>query len=157
KKIKSDFDCAVNIVFITNFPDYVFQSFVASPAYFIPKPIGREEFTSTFLFLIEKIQKTRDSTFCFKEKYTNDFIFIPVVDVTHIRVESAQKRILKICTTNGDYYGLGRLVDAYHQLEESKFVRIHRKIIVNVDCVKRLTYNLVYLDHDENLPISRKY
>jgi DNA-binding LytR/AlgR family response regulator len=78
--------------------------------------------------------------------FVNDFIFLEALD-----------NYTNIYTTQKKYTINAFLKDLHQQLPEEKFMRIHRSYVVNVDAIKSIDDNLLYLKNNTSIPISKSY
>lgn len=78
--------------------------------------------------------------------YINDFIFLEALD-----------NYTNIYTTPKKYTINAFLKDLHSQLPEERFLRIHRSYVVNIEAVKSIDDNLLYLRNNTSIPISKSY
>lgn len=80
------------------------------------------------------------------------------VPYTAIRYFEARTKQVVLVTATREY-SFYTTLDKLQQSLPTQFVRCHRSFIVNIRCVLRARYNenLLYLEGDEPIPISRSY
>ncbi len=142
------------IVFITAYNQYAIEAFELSACDYLLKPFTRERFHTA----IDKIQtkaKTENGTsnelkidklikdYAPKEeqleriavKLGSKIEIFAVSEITHLQAEGDY---VMIFTGNGKYLKDRTMKYFESRLDENKFVRIHRSIIVNIDEIQRI-------------------
>ena len=136
------------IIFISNFPHYVFDSFSVEALHFIVKPISKTEFENVFVRALHKY-KTLNSTISLKwqsERY--------VIKIGSIKYIEGYKRHITIYATDGTYEALGKIPDLLKELSPHGFIRTHQGFLVNMDYIKRFDPTDVVLFDGTKVMIS---
>lgn len=127
------------IIFISNFPSYVFDAFRVEALHFMVKPISELEFSNVFERALNKY-KSINSTISLKwqnERY--------VVKINTIKYIEGYKRHITVYTDEGIYETLGKIPEMLKLLEPHGFIRTHQGFIVNMDYIKRFDQTDVVL------------
>lgn len=136
------------IIFVSNYPNYVFDAFRVEALHFLVKPISQIEFDNIFNRAISKY-KTLNSTISLKwqnERY--------VIKVNTIKYIEGYKRHITVYTQDGVYETLGKIPDLLHELSPHGFIRTHQGFLVNMDYIKRFDVTDVVLFDDTKVMIS---
>ena len=137
-----------NIVFVTNYPDFVFDSFEVNPYRFWKKPIEFEK-VEALLNLYIKQHKLLAPIMIFD--YDGQKI-IESKDVVYIEGDG---RYCIIRTVNETVRSSKTLSGVLELLPQYCFFRVHKSYAVNLYCVKQISGNEVLLKNGEKVLISR--
>ena len=143
-------DKRVIIIFTTNYPGNVFDSFAAEPLQYLLKPLSRELFMEVMKNALSKIEDSRQKviTFSFDKVIYN----IPVDSIIYFENE---KRLIYIVTeqTTYKFYGKISLLEQHPLL--NGFIHCHRSYLVNPAFIQRIEHDTIILTAGEKIPISR--
>lgn len=139
------------IIFVSNYPHYVFDAFDVEALHFLVKPISPSEFKNVFDRAINKYKKT-NSTISLKwqnERY--------VIKIDTIKYIEGYKRHITFYTQDGAYEAIGKITDILNELSPHGFIRTHQGFIVNMDYIKRFdTTDVVLFDGTKVMISVRK-
>lgn len=140
---------AKTIIFITAYPEIVYDSFEVNTFRFLVKPIDENKFN-----------KALDDFF---KNRVNDKLVIKVngksfiLDLNNITYfESQGRQIIAHCLNNDNITFYSKTSDLDDALDSSRFFRIHRSYTVSLDKVKSFGYDNVVLETGEKVSISAK-
>ena len=137
-----------NIVFVTNFPDFVFDSFEVSPYRFLPKPISDFQITNLMNNFIAK-QKQLSPIIVINNK---ERFIIESKEVIHLEADGKYCKI----KTNHDVYISSKTLSQVHKLlPQHCFYRVHRSFVVNLFCIKSYNDMFITLLNNEKIDIAR--
>ncbi len=148
-KIRS-LDPAAVIIFVTVYPEFVFQGYEVRALDYILKPYKKEKIIASLRSALSTLDLTRET--CFFLDHRRGSLRIPFDMIQYFFSERHQVHIVTADETHSFY---GKLSDLESRLP-SCFVRIHNRYIIN----------LKYLDSPETnraivrtipLPVSRSY
>jgi DNA-binding LytR/AlgR family response regulator len=137
-----------NIVFVTNFPDFVFESFEVNPYRFYKKPISPNEIESMFDFYIRQ-QKALSPIII------NDFDGQKVIASKNIIYLEGDGKYCLIRTVSETVHSSKPLSGVMQMLPQYCFYRIHKSYVVNLYYIDRIDNNLVYFINGEKAVIGR--
>lgn len=139
-------DKRINIVFITNMPQYAVDGYDVAAVGFIVKPIIYSSFRIKMLRILELIRRNEKVVFTVK----GDDVFIPLraSDIRYVEV-SAHKVIFH--TLSGDYNTYGTLKKVEKSLLPYSFVRCNSCYLVNLRYVTSVNGYTVCLGKDKLL------
>lgn len=139
------------IIFISNYPHYVFDSFRVEALHFLVKPISQIEFTNVFNRALSKYSSTNSSIIL---KWQNERYIIKVDSIKYIE---GYKRHITVFTQDGNFEAIGKISDLLEKLSPLGFIRIHQGFIVNMDYIKKFdTTDVVLFDGTKVMISVRK-
>lgn len=138
------------IVFLTAFPEIVFQSFEVNTFRFLLKPINKEDLYRTIDDYLRSVQT--DGFFILN---TNDGTWkIKLSEIVY--VESKNKHT--VIRTVDDQHECCRYIREIEKLlPKDRFIRSHRSCIVSFLHIRNHDNKVVYFDNNERASISRRY
>ncbi|NLZ46027.1 MAG: response regulator transcription factor [Clostridiales bacterium] len=138
----------VTIIFLTGFPEMVFQSFHVNTFRFLTKPIQESKLFNA----LDDFLKTIDEDSLLTLKIHDGILRIQLSEL--IYAESQGKHTL-LRTTEGHYDCLRYLREIENMLPENKFFRCHRSFIVNFEHIKKHDNQNIYFENGEIAKIGR--
>lgn len=136
------------IIFVSNFPHYVFDAFRVEALHFLVKPITSKDFENVFKRALNKY-KMANTTITLKwqsERY--------IVKIDTIKYVEGYKRHITVYTQDGVYESIGKIPELLLQLSPHGFIRTHQGFIVNMDYIKRFDATDVVLFDGTKIMIS---
>lgn len=139
------------IIFVSNYPQYVFDTFKVEPLHFLVKPFSDVDFQNVFLRALSKY-KSQHSTITLKwqsERY--------VIRIDEIKYIEGYRRHVTIYTESDKYEALGKIPDMQKILTPFGFIRTHQGFLVNMDYIKRFDQtDVILLDGTKVMMSVRK-
>ena len=137
------------IVFLTSFPEHVFESFSLNTFRYLVKPINESVLNETLSSFVTIYQTDRkifvsfgDQNYCYN---VDDVIYI-----------EAQRRYTEVTTTAGKQRS-NKGISAYEgEINNPHFFRTHRSFIVNMKYVSNFNHKDITLTNGDWVPISPK-
>jgi len=148
KKVRA-FCPQVITVYISAYPQYVFQSFETEPLNYLLKPIDNNAFNATLDRIIDKYNSYHQAI-AVKNRY--DITNIEIIDICYI--EGYNRKITYHLINGEKMYVRGNLTKAFAQVEKLDFVRCHQGFIVNMKYIKSFDEDEIILVNGERVPIS---
>jgi two-component system LytT family response regulator len=171
---------------VTAYDKYALKAFEVHAADYLLKPINTSRFESAVKYALEQIENHNQKEYSgnikelIKEyfsstdgkKTTNKNYLkkitikrkniIKLIDIDDIEYIESEGDYLNIYARENKHLERGRLHVIEKKLDPSKFVRIHRSVIVNIDKIDKLVSSdhgdyLVYLKSGVKLKMSRNY
>ncbi|WP_042276453.1 LytR/AlgR family response regulator transcription factor [[Clostridium] dakarense] len=136
------------IIFVTAYPDFVFQGYEVKAFNYILKPYTSEKIGQVLDSALEELDYIKDKFYIVELKSGTKKI-----NLNNTLYFTSDKRKVNAVTLTGN-------IDFYDKLDElennlpSFFVRIHQRYLVNINFVSSVESNSLTIN-DENLPISR--
>lgn len=148
KKIRSHND-TVEIVFITNKEEMVYESIKYAPFRFIRKTKFNDEIQETIDCYFKKIGWLhRQLLFSTEHGKRSEFIF----KIIYIEVKSHK---LTVHTKNTEFEANGNLNSIELELLQDGFIRTHQSYLVNFRYIDFIRHKWIILDDGTQLPLSR--
>ncbi|MBE6725710.1 MAG: response regulator transcription factor, partial [Ruminococcaceae bacterium] len=147
KTVRAEND-AVQMVFITGFPDFIAEGYEVSALHYLMKPVDRDKLFSVLdraAANLEKAERRLRVTF---ERRTD---YVPFSKILYLE---AQKQYVRIVTEREEYRMKASLAETAAQLDEF-FFPCQRSFIVNLRHVARILPDRVVLKNGAEVPISR--
>ncbi len=147
KTVRAEND-AVQMVFITGFPDFIAEGYEVSALHYLMKPVNRNKLFSVLdraAANLEKAERRLRVTF---ERRTD---YVPFSKILYLE---AQKQYVRIVTEGEEYRMKASLAETAAQLDEF-FFPCQRSFIVNLRHVARILPDRVVLKNGAEVPISR--
>ena len=147
KTVRAEND-AVQMVFITGFPDFIAEGYEVSALHYLMKPVERDKLFSVLdraAANLEKAERRLRVTF---ERRTD---YVPFSKILYLE---AQKQYVRIVTEGEEYRMKASLAETAAQLDEF-FFSCQRSFIVNLRHVARILPDRVVLKNGAEVPISR--
>ncbi len=147
KKLRQT-DRAVQIVFITGFPDFMAEGYEVSALHYLMKPVRKEKL---FVVLDRAAENLGGQEKRLRVAFDRQEELIPLSQITYIE---AQKQYVAVHTETGEYRMKASLSDTEKELDEY-FLKCQRSFIVNLRHVLRISSDCVELKNGAVVPISR--
>jgi DNA-binding LytR/AlgR family response regulator len=149
------------IIFTTAFPNYAVQAFEKNGADFLLKPISFERFTKS----VNKVQGLIKSKKQTEQPPEDDHFFInpgikgKVIQLSYsdiVYIEGLKNYVVIYTGTEKHitYLSIGELEKS---IPASRFIRIHKSFIINIDKIKSIDGNKVMLGQSSVLPIGHLF
>lgn len=138
----------VLIVYVTNYTEYVFESFNVSPFRFLKKPITFEKFSEIMIAAYAKMKKQKKALYFMENRnqlrlYCEDIYYI-----------ESSRRLLLLHAVTGLHKVYGRMGELSQQLEQQDFVLVHKSFLVNMNYIVEFQKNSVKMINRDIIPIS---
>ncbi len=140
----------VNVVFVTNRSDLVFEALTCNPYRFVRKEYLEEGIDEAMLSLITKIS---NETYVVSFGDKKDHYSFKINDLVYI--ESKKHYVYFRLDNEEEYKIRDRLANYERKLVDYGFIKIHGSILVNVRKIRKISSVEVVLVNGEKLPISR--
>ena len=148
-------DHDVNIMYVSNYPEYMQQSFDVRAAQFLLKPVRYELLESKLDKLFEYMNEEKTEKICFENAL--DIYILNIPDILFIKTEKilGSNSDLRIVTAREDIIIKGKLKSIESQYGKD-FIMPNRSVLVNINHIIKMLRNKIELDNGEIITISRK-
>lgn len=153
EKIKK-IDKNVYIIFISNYPKYMQDSFRIHPFYYLVKPLSDDVFIRTMDDIISTIESEHRLVTLINTGEKEETINIK--DIYFISVEDGKKGILCFHFFNTKKTAKGTLQEWSIKLSDYDFYQCHRGMLVNMIHIHYFESKFAIMDNGEKIPLSRK-
>lgn len=153
---------SIPIIFTTAYDHYAVQAFRFNSIDYLLKPIDSEELhaalakvevtlnsklstlnsPSTTDAIAKLLESVKSQTIRYRERFliphrANEFLIIPVSDVSHITIRDG---VVRLCTLEGKHHTLNMtLEEVESQLDPQRFMRVNRQFIISAAAVQKLS------------------
>lgn len=150
KKIR-EVDEAVQIVFVTGFPDFVGEGYEVAALHYLMKPVHKEKLY-TVLDRAVKILQNKDTAERTIVLPTEEGLRrIAVQEIIYAESFAHNVRL----TTQSESFIVRMSISRVEEILGESYVRCHRSYLVGVKHIARLSKSEVVLDSGKTLPMSR--
>ncbi|MCR4717459.1 MAG: LytTR family DNA-binding domain-containing protein [Lachnospiraceae bacterium] len=144
------------IIFISNYPEYMLDSFAVHPYYYIKKPIDSD----LIYKLLDEIVSNKISQLNSFTIINDDSKCIPVNihDIIYFETErnKNQSRVRFHLNSKDELSCKGTIREWQDLLKEFSFFECHKGIIVNIEYIHYIERDTITLLNGTKLPISRR-
>lgn len=146
----------IPVIFTTAYDHYAVQAFRFNSIDYLLKPIDNEELhialnkvkpaivngLSTTDAIAQLLESVKSQTIRYRERFliphrADEFLIIPVSDVSHITIRDG---IVRLCTLAGKRHTLNMsLEEVENQLDPLRFMRVNRQFIISAAAVQKLS------------------
>ena len=153
---------AIPVIFTTAYDHYAVQAFRFNSIDYLLKPIDSEELhtalakvevtlnsklstlnsPSTTDTIAQLLESVKNQTIRYRERFliphrADEFLIIPVSDVSHITIRDG---VVRLCTLEGKHHTLNMtLEEVESQLDPQRFMRVNRQFIISAAAVQKLS------------------
>lgn len=152
KKIKA-IDRNIYIIFVSNYPEYMQDSFRVHPFYYLIKPLSANTFSKTMHDIVSTIESEHRLITLIHTDTTEETINIK--DIRYIDVHDGKKGILCFHFFTHKTLAKGKLAEWELKLADFGFFLCHRGILINIAHIHYFESNTAIMDNGENVPLSR--
>ncbi len=146
KQVRGE-DEAVQLVFITGYSDYIAEGYEVAALHYLMKPVQKEKLFSVLDRAADKLRRNQQ---ILTLEISGELIRIPLYELRYLE---ASKNYV---TLHGrEAYTVKRPLKEFEAELDSRFFRVGRGFIVNLERVRRVTRTEVVLDSGECLPLPR--
>jgi two-component system LytT family response regulator len=143
------------IIFLSNHPQFGAETYEAEASGYLVKPVALDKFTATINKVIEKLNAQQSAASdIFIIRTDNQYIPINKNEIAYIEAED---KFVKIHLINGQQHIVWiSLKSINEQLEDGRFIRIHRSFIINTNHIQAVN-NIDVKVNNRTLPLSEQY
>lgn len=164
------------VIFVTAYDQYALAAFEVQAIDYLLKPFDQARFKKSFQRAVTLAQAKPENTVLLQRLLAeigaektflqrlmvnagSRFFFIKTSEILYL---SAEEKYVNLHTEKGAYLMRETMTGLEARLDPSKFIRIHRSYLVNVDFIKELLPEshgdyLARLKNGVELPVSRRY
>lgn len=153
KEIRQNYHSDCLILFLTNYPKYMQNSFDVRAFQYMIKPVQFDEFEKKFNAARKYLEKDDKNRVVLKIDEDNIVFFTN--EIYYIEKEKSSKQFL-VYLEDKCVVAKGVLSAIENQLLEQHFMRTHRSYLVNMKHIRRIQKNDLVLSNGNLVPISRR-
>lgn len=153
KEIRQNYHSDCLLLFLTNYPKYMQNSFDVRAFQYMIKPVQFDEFERKFNAARKYLEKDDKNRVVLKIDEDNVVFFTN--EIYYIEKEKSSKQFL-VYLEDKCVVAKGVLSAIENQLLEQHFMRTHRSYLVNMKHIRRIQKNDLVLSNGNLVPISRR-
>lgn len=151
KKVYSEFGTGKGLVFITAYPEIVYEAFAVRAYRFLVKPLTKEKITEAINEYINDLTSSRMLTIRIDDEFN-------ILNTDDIYYMEAARKYTYIYLKDECIKCRWTITSFEKELSDYGFFRIHRSYLVNINKVKKFDSRICLLKNGEKIFISqRKY
>lgn len=136
------------IIFVTSYPDFVFQGYEVQALNYILKPYRKDKIISVLHTALDRLGMNEEKYYLAEQR--GQTIRLPL---SRTKYFSSDRRFVTAVTTEETFTFYGKLSDVEAELPDC-FIRIHNRYLVNLKHIQSIQGSKVILSGEE-LPVSR--
>lgn len=144
-------DIFTEIVFVSGASGYDRNLFDFQPLYFISKPFDKGEVIKAIDLCIERINR-KNEHFSFKKG--SEILRVPLDNIIYFESDNREV-IIHLVDRSDNFYE--KLLNIEKNLKDKGFYRIHKSFVINSKYITKINKDLVVLNDEVDIPISRTY
>lgn len=146
KQLRREND-AVQIIFITDYSDYISEGYEVAALHYLMKPVREEKLHTVLDRAAEKLAKNEKALYL---KAGGEMVRVPIYKIRYVDVQGNYATL----HAQTDVTVKKTLGELEKQLDE-RFYRVGRSLLVNVACISRVTKTEIRLNDGSVLPLPR--
>lgn len=148
EKIQS-VNSTIKIIFVSNYKDMVYQSFMCQPFLFIPKDMLEHEICGSIRYFLK--QHAKQHHVCTFRQYGHSFS----VDSGDILYMTSHLHDLTVCLRETKFTCRDSITQRQNELHKYGFVQSHISCLVNLKYVKGIKKNEIIMLNGDSVSLSR--
>lgn len=149
---KGDFD--TKIVFVSNYPQYMQDSFNVQAFHYLQKPLAYSTFCDLMTQIVTLYQKSQTVKFLIRQDGSEELINLN--DILYIESVKNSKNLLHYVLTDHELYTKGVLLNLKEELQDYHFVTPYRGFLVNLKYIHYINETSLTLTDGTKIPLSRR-
>lgn len=137
----------VQIVFITGYSDYISEGYEVEALHYLMKPLRQEKFFMVLDRAWEKLQKNAQYL---NLEYSEGFVRLPFYEIRYLDVHQNY-----VTLHARQDYTVKRPLREFEAKLDNRFFRAGRSLMLNLECIRRVTRQEVVLLDGTILPLPR--
>lgn len=153
-KIRELSDTQAKIVFISNYPEYMQDSFEVQAYNYLSKPLEYETFRKIILKIVNDYKNSHITKLIITANDTSELINI--YDIICIQSLKENRNHLEYILKDRTILGKGNIGDCEKELTDYNFISPHRGILVNINHIHYFKNSSLILTNNMTVPVSRR-
>lgn len=156
KKVRDLGDKNVRIVFVSNYPEYMQDSFDVQAFYYLSKPLNYNDFAKIMTKLTGSIEESMIQKIIIPVNSQKKLI-INTDDIIYIEAVKTEKNLLHFILENNNVSCFGTINEWENKLGKTHFIVPYRSLLVNLNHIHIVEKNALILTNGDTIPLSRHY
>lgn len=149
------------ICFVTNYADYIYDSYDVHAFDYLLKPINKEKIN----FMLDEVMKyyvaysnnnnVKISFSTISEQITisqNSIYYFEYFD----KLDNHYSRVTKLYTDSGEYILKQKISEIFQSLPQDIFDIPHKSFIINIEQIKKISQTEIVMQNNAIIPLSQK-
>ena len=145
-------DRNVLIAFITNFPEYMQDSFDVQASQYFTKPVSYELFEQKLEKMLDYINGLETNITVLSQKSGETILYLDDI----ICIEANKNSNLTITTQNEEIVIKGKINNYEKELANKYFISIHRSCLANMKYIRKFNADSLEFSTGKIVPVSRR-
>lgn len=154
QEIRKRADYDVKIIFVSNYPKYMQDSFNVQAFHYLQKPLQYDTTCTLLNRIIQQYKDTHASTLILPHDDMEEVVFIK--NIIYIESLKTKKETLKFVLLDKTIQVKGALKNYEILLQKYSFAIPHRGYYVNLDHIHFFKNDTLILSNKESIPLSRR-
>lgn len=147
-------DYDVKIIFTSNYPEYMQNSFNVSAFQYLQKPITKEQLHTQFTRITNELKNCYTSSILVKHDDIEEVVILK--NLLYIESIKNEKNLLRYICNNKIIIGTGILNELEATLGGHDFFSPHRGLLINMRHVHFIKQNEIEMLNGDSVPLSRR-
>lgn len=147
-------DYDVKIIFTSNYPEYMQNSFNVSAFQYLQKPITREQLHAQFTRIVQEFRTCASNSILVKHDGIEEVVLLK--NLLYIETIKNQKNLLRYICNDKIFIGTGILKELETTLLVHDFFCPHRGLLINMRQVHFIKPNEIEMLNGDSIPLSRR-
>ncbi len=139
------------IIFITAYPDYVFQGYEVHAFHYILKPYEKKKLKEVLESAVKELSAQEEKFYVIQQK--SGTIRLNIREISYFK---SDKRSVCVMLRKGEQLSFYEKLDEVEAELPDFFQRIHNRYLVNIHCISKVESTSCVCCGEE-LPVSRRY
>ncbi len=139
------------IIFITAYPDYVFQGYEVHAFHYILKPYGKAKLKEVLESAVKELSTLEEQFYLVQQK--SGTLRLSIREISYFK---SDRRNVCAVQKNGEQISFYEKLDEVEAKLPECFQRIHNRYLVNMNCISKIE-SASCICNGEELPVSRAY
>jgi len=148
-------DNNVRIIFVSNYPKYMQDSFNVQAFNYLTKPISFDNFSDILNKIVTSYKDSSNTKLIIPIDGQKELVFIN--DILYIEALKTRKGYIRFVLTNHTVICKGILSEWTEDLKSFDFVTPYRGLLVNINYIHYINNDSLTLTTGTVLPLSRRY
>lgn len=154
KKIRGLPDYGVKLIFTSNYPEYMQDSFNVSAFQYLQKPVTQEQLHMQFSRLLQEIKQKVTASIVIKQEEMEEIL--PISRLLYAEAVKNKKSQICYVYEGKSIIGKGNIGELEETLKEHRFLSPYRGVIVNVQKIHYIRKKEIEMVNGDKIPLSRR-
>lgn len=154
RQIRNLPDKLVKIIFVSNYPEYMQDSFNVQAFQYFPKPLQYEKFKELMHSIQKDFEDSQITKLLIEEDGVEELVYVD--DIILIQSGNAKKKQLLVTLAKHTVETHGLLTDWERDLQQYAFISPCRGYLVNLNHIHYIKNNELILSNNLTVPLSRR-